>query len=163
MSSYDVFIYLFCTKLLLYSKDVTFVSILWVIICVRLDPSTLGDYFTPKFWTPKTRVWQRLKRLFLNRDSEANEILQYSVHAYYRWRKVLDRIRSRSIGIYNGTPQHHLDSTQDILLQNLLVCQSGRIYDPVIHIRGVNSIFQRLNVLEHNIDQHDFSSQTSVF
>jgi hypothetical protein len=44
LSSYDVIIYLFCTELLLYSKDVTFVSVPWVIICVRLGPSTPGDY-----------------------------------------------------------------------------------------------------------------------
>jgi hypothetical protein len=49
MSSYDVIIYLFCTELLLYSKDVTFVFVPWVIICVRLDPSTLGDYSRPGF------------------------------------------------------------------------------------------------------------------
>jgi hypothetical protein len=36
---------------------VTFVSVSWVIICVRLGPTTLGDYFAPRFWTPKTRVW----------------------------------------------------------------------------------------------------------
>jgi hypothetical protein len=28
LSSYDVIIYLFCTELLLYSKDVTFISVL---------------------------------------------------------------------------------------------------------------------------------------
>jgi hypothetical protein len=44
LSPYDVIIYLFYTELLLYSKDVTFVSVPWVIICVRLGPSTLGDY-----------------------------------------------------------------------------------------------------------------------
>jgi hypothetical protein len=47
LSPYDIiylFIYLFCTELLLYSKDVSFVSIPWVIICVKLDPSTSGDY-----------------------------------------------------------------------------------------------------------------------
>jgi hypothetical protein len=41
---------------MLYINDVTFISVPWVIICVRLDPSTLGDYFAPGFWTPKTRV-----------------------------------------------------------------------------------------------------------
>jgi hypothetical protein len=44
LSPYDVNIYLFCTELLLYSKDVTFVSVPWFIICVRLYPSTPGDY-----------------------------------------------------------------------------------------------------------------------
>jgi hypothetical protein len=57
LSPYDVIMYLFYIELLLYSKDVTFVSVPWVIICVRLGPSTLGDYFVPGFWTPKTRVW----------------------------------------------------------------------------------------------------------
>jgi hypothetical protein len=56
---YDVIIYLFCTELLLFSKDVTFVSVPLFIICVRLGPSTPGVYFAPGFWTPKTRVWQK--------------------------------------------------------------------------------------------------------
>jgi hypothetical protein len=53
LSPYDIIIYLFCTELLLYSKDVTFVSVPWFIISVRLGPSTLGDYFVPGFWTLK--------------------------------------------------------------------------------------------------------------
>ena len=40
LSPYNVIIYLFCTELLLYSKDVTFEPVPWVIICVRRDPST---------------------------------------------------------------------------------------------------------------------------
>jgi hypothetical protein len=56
LSPYDVINYLFCTELLLYSKDVTFISVPLFIICVRLGPSTPGDYFAPRFWTPKTRV-----------------------------------------------------------------------------------------------------------
>jgi hypothetical protein len=52
-SPYDVIIYLFYTELLLYSKDMTFVSVPWAIICVRLGPSTLGDYFTPGSWCPR--------------------------------------------------------------------------------------------------------------
>jgi hypothetical protein len=56
LSPYDVIIYLFCMELLLYSKDVTFVSVPLFIICVRLGPSTPGDYFMPGLWTPKTRV-----------------------------------------------------------------------------------------------------------
>jgi hypothetical protein len=38
------------------SKDVAFVSVPRVIICVRFDPSTIGDYFASGFCTPKTRV-----------------------------------------------------------------------------------------------------------
>jgi hypothetical protein len=34
----------------LYINVVIFVFVPWVIICVRLDPSTLGDYFTSGFW-----------------------------------------------------------------------------------------------------------------
>jgi hypothetical protein len=42
LSPYDVIIYLFCTKLLLYSKDVTFVYVPLFIICVRLGPRLLA-------------------------------------------------------------------------------------------------------------------------
>jgi hypothetical protein len=56
LSPYDVIIYLFCTELLLYSKDETLVSVPLFIICVRLGPSTPGVYFVPRFWTPKTRA-----------------------------------------------------------------------------------------------------------
>jgi hypothetical protein len=44
-------------RTLLYSKDVTFVSVPLLIICVRLGPSTPGVYFVPGFWTLETRVW----------------------------------------------------------------------------------------------------------
>jgi hypothetical protein len=53
LSPYNVIIYLFCTELLLYSKDVTFVSVPWFIISVRLGHRTFGDYFVPGFWTLK--------------------------------------------------------------------------------------------------------------
>jgi hypothetical protein len=59
LSPYDVIIYLFCTELLLYSKDVTFVYVPLFIICVRLGPSTPGDYFAPRSVSPETRVWQK--------------------------------------------------------------------------------------------------------
>jgi hypothetical protein len=44
LSPYNVITYLFCIELLLYSKDVTFDPVPWFIICVRLGPSTPGDY-----------------------------------------------------------------------------------------------------------------------
>ena len=44
LSPYNVIIYLFCIELLLYSKDVIFDPVPWFIICVRLGPSTPGDY-----------------------------------------------------------------------------------------------------------------------
>jgi hypothetical protein len=59
LSPHDVIIYLFCIEFLLYSKDVTFVSVPLFIICVRLGPSIPGDYFAPGFWTPKIWVWQK--------------------------------------------------------------------------------------------------------
>jgi hypothetical protein len=52
--SYDVLIYLFCTELLLYNKDATFVSVPCFIIGVRLGPSTPSDYV--RAWVPKTWV-----------------------------------------------------------------------------------------------------------
>jgi hypothetical protein len=57
LSPYDVIIYLFCTELVLYSKDVTFVPAPWFVICVRLGPSTPGDYARAR--VPKTRVWEK--------------------------------------------------------------------------------------------------------
>jgi hypothetical protein len=53
LSPYDVFIYLFCTELLLYSKDVTFVSVPRFIICVRLGSSSTGDYFRLRVLVPQ--------------------------------------------------------------------------------------------------------------
>jgi hypothetical protein len=44
LSPYNVITYLFCIELLWYSKDVTFDHVPWFIICVRLGPSTPGDY-----------------------------------------------------------------------------------------------------------------------
>jgi hypothetical protein len=54
LSPYDVIIYLFCTKLLLYNKVVTFVSVPLFIICVRLGPNTPGVYVCAR--VPKIRV-----------------------------------------------------------------------------------------------------------
>jgi hypothetical protein len=60
LSPFDVIIYLFCTKLLLYGKVVTFVYVPWFIICVRLGPSTPGDYVRAQVLVPlKPGVWQR--------------------------------------------------------------------------------------------------------
>jgi hypothetical protein len=44
LSPINVIIYLFCIELLLYSKDVSFDHVPRFIICVRLGPSTPGDY-----------------------------------------------------------------------------------------------------------------------
>jgi hypothetical protein len=52
LSPYNVIIYLFCTELLLYSKVVTFDPVLWFIICVRLGPSTPGDYVRARVLVP---------------------------------------------------------------------------------------------------------------
>jgi hypothetical protein len=52
LSPYNVIIYLFCTELLLYSKDVTFNPMPWFIICVRLCPSTPCDYIHARVLVP---------------------------------------------------------------------------------------------------------------
>jgi hypothetical protein len=53
LSPYNVIIYLFCIEPLLYSKDVTFDPVPWIIICVRLGPSTPGDCSRPGLGAPK--------------------------------------------------------------------------------------------------------------
>jgi hypothetical protein len=53
LSPYNVIMYLFCTELLLYNKDVTFDPVPWFIICVRLGPSTPGDYVRARVLAPK--------------------------------------------------------------------------------------------------------------
>jgi hypothetical protein len=61
LSPYNVIIYLFYTKLLLYSKDVTFDLVPWFIICVRLGPSTPSDYVRARVLVPRnpgvTQQW----------------------------------------------------------------------------------------------------------
>ena len=52
LSPYNVIIYLFCIELLLCSKDVTFDPVPWFIICVRLGPSTPGDYVRARALDP---------------------------------------------------------------------------------------------------------------
>jgi hypothetical protein len=59
LSSYDVNIYLFCIEPLLCSEDVTFNPVPWFIICVRLGPSTPGDYvraWVSDPWNPGVTV-----------------------------------------------------------------------------------------------------------
>jgi hypothetical protein len=52
-SPYNVIIYVFCIELLLFSKDVTFDPMPWFIICVRLGPSTPGDYVRARVLVPR--------------------------------------------------------------------------------------------------------------
>ena len=73
LSPYNVIIYLFCIELLLYSKDVTFDPVPWFIICVRLGPSTPGDYVRARVLVPQNPgvtppLFQHLAR---NSDSES--------------------------------------------------------------------------------------------
>jgi hypothetical protein len=53
LSPCNVIIYLFCTELLLYSKDVTFDPMPWFIICVRLGPNTRADYVRARVLVPE--------------------------------------------------------------------------------------------------------------
>jgi hypothetical protein len=88
LSPYDVIIYLFCIELLLYSKVVAIVSVPWFIICVRLGPSTPGDYVRAR--VPKTRVWhfRTLVVLWLHLNDfelyECGSTLNY-VNVIYMW------------------------------------------------------------------------------
>jgi hypothetical protein len=52
LSPYNVIIYLFCTELLLCSKDVTFDPVPLCIICVRLGPSTPDVYVRARVLNP---------------------------------------------------------------------------------------------------------------
>jgi hypothetical protein len=78
---YDVIIYLFCTELLLFSNDVTFVSVPWFIICVRLGPSTPGDCSRPGLGALETRVWQKDTHI---RSSVAYLLLNREIHITQR-------------------------------------------------------------------------------
>jgi hypothetical protein len=66
LSPYNVIIYLFCTELLLYSRDVTFDPVPWIIICVRLGPSTPGGYVRARVLVPRnpgvTDVMEHLEK-----------------------------------------------------------------------------------------------------
>jgi hypothetical protein len=57
LSPYNVIIYLFCTELLLYSKDMTFNHVPWFIICVILGPNTTDDYVRVWALVPQNLVW----------------------------------------------------------------------------------------------------------
>jgi hypothetical protein len=88
LSSYDVIIYLFCIELLLYSKYVTFISVPWIIMCVRLGPSTPGDCVRDRI--PKTRVWH----VFVLRTfGEVEDPQQYSI---FHGRKCINSLSHNS-------------------------------------------------------------------
>jgi hypothetical protein len=53
LSPFNVIIYLTCIELLLCSKDVTLDLVPWIIICVRLGPSTPGDYVRARVLVPR--------------------------------------------------------------------------------------------------------------
>jgi hypothetical protein len=59
LSPYDVINYLFCTELLLYSKDVTFVSVPQFIICVRLGPCRCFGSDRAPGVAPRGAFWSR--------------------------------------------------------------------------------------------------------
>jgi hypothetical protein len=74
LSPYNVFIYLFCIGLLLCSKDVTFDHVPWFIICVRLGPSTPGDYVRARVLVPRnTGVTRTLRQRGCNLSNAMNK------------------------------------------------------------------------------------------
>jgi hypothetical protein len=73
LSPYNVIIYLFCTELLLYSKDVTFDPVPWFIICVRLGPGTPGDYVRARWKSPRGGV-NRANLKFINLSTTKSRV-----------------------------------------------------------------------------------------
>jgi hypothetical protein len=69
----------------------------------------------------------------------------------------------RSIEIRDSASQHHFSMFQNIPLRYLFVYNSGRVIYSSIQISRVNSILQRLDVLEDKVDDHNLGSQTSIF
>jgi hypothetical protein len=89
--------------------------------------------------------------------------IQKLVHAStYHWGKIPGRVRRRSTNIRNFTPQHQINSTQDILLGYLLIGNSRRAVHPCVQISRVHSILQRLYVIINKVNNNSFSSQAPV-
>jgi hypothetical protein len=86
LSPYNVITYLFCIELRLYSKDVTFDPVPWFIICVRLGPSTPGDYVHARVLVPQNpgvTVSISVGRYPLPRDMWGSRL----VHAIFEFQK----------------------------------------------------------------------------
>jgi hypothetical protein len=76
-----------------------------------------------------------------------------------RW-QVLGRISNRSTSVRNSAPQDHKQSAQQIRSGDSLVCHPGAIMDAAVQICRVCPVLQRLDILEDEIGNHSFGTQT---
>jgi hypothetical protein len=78
-------------RTLLYINDVTFVSVPWVIICVRLDPRAhLVIISRPGFGAPRTRVWHISSKQLNLGDKYYVFLFPHVVHtSCYLWYYIL--------------------------------------------------------------------------
>jgi hypothetical protein len=96
------------------------------------------------------------------RTAVLNRRVEYKLGKGALWGKILGRIRKRSTDIQNFASQHQINSTQHVLLRNLCVGNSSRVINPSLQIGRVDSIHQRLNILENEINNHNFQ-QISLY
>jgi hypothetical protein len=68
----------------------------------------------------------------------------------------------RNTSIRCFTPRHQINPTLHVLLKYLLIGNSRGVINTSVQISQVDSIFQRLNFLENNVDKDIFSSQASI-
>jgi hypothetical protein len=80
----------------------------------------------------------------------------------YCWGKISGRVGRGSTNVSNFTPQHQINSTQDILLGYLLIGNLRRVVHPCVQISWVESILQRLDVLKNEVDNDSFSSKAPI-
>jgi hypothetical protein len=96
------------------------------------------------------------------RTTILNRRVEYKLGKGALWRRILGRIRKGSTGIRNLTSQHQINSTQHVFLRNLLAGNSSRVINPSVQIGRVDSILQRLNILENKINNNSLNSQAFV-
>jgi hypothetical protein len=77
--------------------------------------------------------------------------------------KVPSRVRTRSTDIRDNTSQHNFKVLQETPLRYLSIHNQGRVIHSSVQIGQVNSILQKLDVLEDKVDDNGLDSQTSLF
>jgi hypothetical protein len=119
LSPYDVIIYLFCTELLLYSTDVTFIYVPLFIICVRLGPSNLVFISRPGFGPLKPGC-DTLGTLSQGKPRSATTVLVL-VHLQYTLLVSISTPSTQTLPktIFTHSPPDHYN---EYLLIYLLVC-----------------------------------------
>lgn len=77
--------------------------------------------------------------------------------------KVPSGVRMRSTDIRDNTSHHNFNVLQETPLRYLSVRNQGRVIHSSVQIGQVNSILQKLDVLEDKVDDNGLDSQTSLF